>query len=187
MIGRRQLLSMVGVGVGMLWTSRDAAACSIVPTSRTPFHDRRSRASIGKFVALLNEAATLSDEELMRRQDEMSVVLEDDWVDEQVGDRQTGAIGRDYLFVKQFRVSGGILDPRPIEVEDVNLIRRLGNRATYQFTLKRYSYHPADLEGCNGLFTHDAYYGYDRLSCLATTSANRLQTVRRFPEWYLGN
>ena len=187
MIGRRRFLGVVGVGASMIWAAEEAAACSIVATNVTPFSDRRSRAAIAEFVALLNEAATLPNEELMRRQDEMSVVIEDEWVDERVGDREPGHGGRDYLFVKEFRVSGGRLDPRPIEIEDINLIRRLGNKATYQFTLKRYSYHPADYEGCNGLFTHDAYYGYDRLSCLATTYANRLQTVRRFPEWYLDN
>jgi hypothetical protein len=35
------------------------------------------------------------------------------------------------------------------------------------------------------MFVHDEYYGYDRISCLATLTANRLATVRRFPEWYL--
>lgn len=156
MIGRRQFFGAAGVGVGLLWSARDAAACSIVAASRTPFSDRRSRQAITEFITLLNGAPTLSDDELIRRQDEMSIALEDEWVEERVGGRQPGHIGRNYLFVKEFRRSGGRLDPRPIQIDDINLIRRLGNRATYQFTLKRYSYHPADPEGCNGMFTHEA-------------------------------
>ena len=152
MIDRRHVLGLTAAGVVLLWSAEDAAACTIAVQDRTTFSDRRSRAAIAEFVALLNEAPTLSEGELIRRLDEMSVVLEDDWVDERVGDRAPGHVGRDYLFVKEFRLSGGKLDSRPIEVEETNLLRRLGNRATYQ---------------------------------LATLSANRLRTVRRFPEWYL--
>jgi len=185
MVRRRQVLALGGVGMALLYPNASATACSISPQNRTPFNDRRSRGAITDFVTLLNEAATLPEDEAIRRQDAMSVVLEDAWVEERVGDRERSHVGRDYLFVKEFRMAGGRLDTRPIEIEEINLIRRLGNRATYQFTMKRYSFHPADPEGCNGLFTHEAFYGYDRLSCLATTYANRLQAVRRFPEWYL--
>ena len=182
---RRHFLGLSAMAAGMLWPAGDASACSIVATNRTPFSDRTSRAAIASWVQFLNEAGTLPDDDLIRRHGDLSVVLEDEWVDEVVGDREPGHIGRDYLFVKEFRLSGGRLDPRPIELEETNLLRRLGNRATYQFTLKRYSYHPADFEGCNGMFTHDEYYGFDRISCLATLTANHLRTVRRFPEWYL--
>ena len=185
MVRRRQVLALGGVGIALLYPHASATACSISPQNRTPFNDRRSRGSIADFVQLLNEAATLPEEEAIRRRDEMGVVLEDAWVEERVGERDRSHAGRDYLFVREFRMAGGQLDTRPIEIEEINLIRRLGNRATYQFTMKRYSFHPADPEGCNGLFTHDAFYGYERLSCLATTYANRLQAVRRFPEWYL--
>ncbi len=156
-------------------------------TNRTPFSDRKCRRAIAEFVSLLNDAPSLTLEDVSQRLDDMGVSIEEDWVDEALDERRLSLTNGDqqYAFAREFRMSYGMLDPRPIELEDINLIRRVGNRATYQFTLRRYSYHAADLEGCNGLFAHDEYYGHERSSCLATLYANRLNTVRRFPEWYL--
>jgi len=185
MIERRRFVGLAFAGLGMCWSASEARACSIAAVNRTPFSDRRCRQAIAEFVTLLNEAPSLSWDDASRRLDEMGVEIEEDWARELTWDRSMTNVDRQYAFVQEYRKSGGILDPKPVEIDELNLIRRLGNRATYQFSLKRYSYHPADPEGCNGLFVHDEYYGYDRLACLATFSANRLNGVRRFPEWYL--
>jgi hypothetical protein len=185
MNGRRQFFGVAAAGLGALWWGSEAAACSLTGTNRTPFDDRKSRAAIAGFVKLLNEAPSMPQREVTRLQEDLGFVIESEWVDEELGDRSPTDVERQTTFVREFRTSEGKLDPRPITIDGINLIRRLGNQATYQFTLKRYSYHPADPEGCNGMFVHDEYYGYNRTSCLATLLANRLQTVRRFPEWYL--
>ncbi|UIJ44784.1 hypothetical protein LZK98_17260 [Sphingomonas cannabina] len=186
MIRRRQFFGLTATGLGMLWSGSEAAACTLVAVNRAPFRDRMCRRALAEFVALLNDAPSLPVEDVLRRKDEIGVWIEEGWVDDRLGEERSNKdADRQYTFVREFRLSAGILDPRPIEIDGINLVRRLGNRATYQFTLKRYAYHPADPEGCNGLFVHDEYYGDDRLSCLATFSANHLKTVRRFPEWYL--
>jgi hypothetical protein len=185
MIGRRQFFGLTAAGVAAMLPGTEAAACSLVATNRTPFNERANRRAIAHFVRLLNVAPGLPEEEVVRQSDDLAFSIEDEWVDETLGERSASDVERQSTFLREYRFAGGRLDPKPIELESTNLIRRLGNRATYQFTLKRYSYHPADPEGCNGMFVHDAHYGYDRISCLAALSANRLRHVRRFHEWYL--
>ena len=184
MIRRRQLFGLTAAGASSLWLGSRAEACSISPSNRTPFSDRNCRRALAEFVRFLNEAPSLTDDALAARADELSVSLEWEWVAETLGDRSQAA-DSEYTFLREFRLSGGRLDPEPIKLVAINLIRRLGNKSTYQFTLERFSYYPADPEGCNGLFTHDEYYGVDRTAYLATFSANYLKTIRRFPEWYL--
>lgn len=187
-IGRRELLAAGAAAVGVGLAGR-AEACSIVADQRVPFDDAACRAALREFVRLLNEGPSLSREQIGERSDEMNLSIDDDMVDyalhgltEQQRNQETQS---QYAFFERFRLSAGVADPRPIELQEVNRIRRLRNRASYQFTLRRYSYHPADWEGCNGLFTHDEYYGYDRTAYLATFWNNRLRSVKLFPEWYL--
>ena len=186
-VGRRALMLGALAGMGAI-ASGPADACSIVPDPNVPFRDEACRAALQAWVDLLNAGPDMPLERLNHLVDEMSVAItDDDMITFAVGERNGTATEteRNYLFYKNFRVSGGRSDPRPIRIAQVHLIRRLRNRATYQFTLERYSYHPADHEGCNGLFVHDEYYGIDRTSYLATFWLNRLRTVKPFPEWYL--
>jgi hypothetical protein len=184
MIERRQLFGLAAAGTGSLLFGAEVQACSIRAPDRTRFSDRACRAALTRFVTVLNEAHTMTDEAFSSEVDDLGVELEAEWVALALYPHGLEP-DRDKTFLRQFRVSSGKLDPRPIKLAEFNLIRRLGNRASYQFTLERYSYHPADTEGCNGLFVHDEYYGVDRNAYLATFTANRLQTIRPFPEWYL--
>lgn len=87
-------------------------------------------------------------------------------------------------FVRTFKVSGGKVDTKPIGLSDVALIQQRKNRAAYAFTLQRYSYTPADPEGCNGMFTHDEFWGYGSSGYIASFENNKMKTFRGFPEWF---
>ena len=184
MIGRREVLACGAAGVALA-LAPSAEACSLVANPRRRFSDRACRAALQAWVDLLNRAPQMSIEQIEEVDDELSVEIDDELVDDVVSEEINSADERRQAFYKEFRLSGGRLDTRPIRIDEINLIRQLRSLATYQFTLERYSYHPADPEGCDGLFTHDEYWGLDRVSYLATFTNNRMQSVRRFPEWYL--
>jgi hypothetical protein len=182
-IGRRELIGASILGLGLA-ASAPAQACSLTAQRLSPYSDRECRRKLRLFVDLLNEGPQLSAEAISERAANLAVSLDNAMVEEAVGNQGTWQDQRE-RFYREFRLSGGKLDPRPIRLHEANLIRRLGNHATYQFTLERYSYHEADPEGCNGMFVHDEFYGVDRISYLATFTANILTTVKLFPEWPL--
>jgi hypothetical protein len=182
-LARRELMGAAAIGLGLAAFS-PAAACSLTATRLAPFRDDQCRRGLQAFVDLLNAGPGLSAEALSDRASELGVSLDQAMVETLVGNQGTFYDQRD-RFYREFRLSDGKLDPRPIRLSEANLIRRYRNRATYQFTLERYSYHAADPEGCNGMFVHDEFYGVDRISYLATFSANILATVKLFPEWPL--
>ena len=184
MIGRRELLAAGAAGLVLALPAR-ADACSIVANPPERFSDRSCRRALRLWVELLNRAPSMSAEALSGEVEEISVSIDEEMIDSVASERINSTDERRYAFYRDFRMSGGKLDTRPIRIDEVNLIRQLGGRATYQFTLERFSYHPADPEGCNGLFTHDEYWGVDRVSYLATFWNNRLESVKPFPEWYL--
>ena len=181
--GRRELIAAGVVGLGLV-AAAPVEACSLTAVRRRPYSDSECRRELQRFVNLLNAAPILSPEALSERAQELSVTLDETMVENAVGDEGSWDEQRD-RFYREFKISDGKPDPRPIRLREANLIRRLGNRAAYQFTLERYSYHAADEEGCNGMFTHDEYYGVDRTSYLATFVANGLEAVKDFPEWPL--
>ena len=184
MIGRREVLAAGAAGVALL-AAPAAEACSIVAQRFVRFSDRASRQALQEWVELLYVGPSMSAEAIADRVDDLNISIDEDMVWNVLGERTNTDTDRGYTFYKEFRLSGGRLDTRPIRIAETNLIRQLRNQATYQFTLERYSYHPADPEGCNGMFTHDEYWGVDRVSYLATLLNNRLRSVRPFPEWYL--
>lgn len=184
MIGRRELLAAGAVGAALL-AAPAAQACTLTGEVRRKFSDRACRAALEEWVELLNQGPQMSADAIAERVDDLNITIDDDMVGEALAETANTETGRDTRFYKEFRLSGGRLDTRPIRIDGINLIRQLKSRATYQFTLERYSYHPADPEGCNGLFTHDEYWGVERDSYLATFWNNRLRTIRPFPEWYL--
>jgi|GEM_PF-2763623 len=181
---RREFLLAGAVGLGAL-AAPAAEACSLVAERNTPFSEQACLRELRRFVDLLNRGPEMSLEAIAKEADELPVTVDREMIYETVAEENETETDKAYFFYKEFRLSDGKLDPRPIRVGQANLIRRLRNRATYQFTLERYSYHAADPEGCNGMFTHDEFYGVDRVSYLATFQNNRLTLVKPFPEWYL--
>lgn len=83
-----------------------------------------------------------------------------------------------------FKISGGKLDIKPIRLLDLEIVQQRANQASYAFTLKRYSYTPADPEGCNGMFTHDEFWQFESAGYIASFKNNRMRTFRPFPEWF---
>ncbi len=184
MIGRRELIAGGVAVVGGL-VSSSAQACSLTYYPRTPFNDQVCRASLVAWVALLNEETGSPSESLISKIDDLDVEVGDNILEEILSEAELADADRGYTLYTRFRVSDGKLDRAPIKLKEVNRIRKLRNRASYQFTLVRQSYHAADEEGCNGLFTHDELWSADQTSYLATFWNNRLQAVKLFPEWYL--
>jgi hypothetical protein len=148
------------------------------------FNDRTCQQQLQQFVKLLNDGPSMEPEAITAQVEEWGISIGDDALWDTLAE-EANNVGRNYQFFKKYKISGGKIDSKPILLRDVNLIRQLKNRATYQFTLRRHSYHPADSEGCNGLFTHGEFWGNDDYSYLATFTNNRLKTVETFPEWYL--
>ena len=171
MIGRRELFAATIVTVGAIGSSA-ANACSLtIPRKPASFRDAYCEQRIRSFVAFANIAHVKSDEEV------------DKW------EEQTGispAYEGDFdETVKTLRLGDGKVDPKPIKIVELELIRQLKNRASYAFVLKRHRYFAADEEGCNGLFTHGEYFGEETTAYLATFENNEFRTFREFPDWYI--
>lgn len=186
MIGRRELIAS-GLVALTIFGSASANACSLVPQPRPrSFSSGECQRELKRFVDLLNTGPSMDASVLTRIVEDWGVSIGDDLGYEGLGDASRNVTERSPAFFKSYRASSGKLDPRPVRLSEVNLIRSLKNRATYQFTLQRYTYHPADEDGCNGMFPPRAeFYGNESTSCLATFHNNRLQSVETFPEWYL--
>lgn len=181
MIGRRELLGIGAVGA-TLFASSAAQACTIVPPPKIkPFRRNECEQQIHDLVAFMNEAPNLSAKAVS------------DWVDRRDIDvefeyplsENVGGVLYNYLFFREYKISGGKIDPNPIKLKEINLIRHVGNKAAFQFTLVRNQFFPADLEGCNGLFTHEEYFGETETAFIARYSNNKLNSFRDFPEWFV--
>jgi hypothetical protein len=183
-IGRRELIAAGVAGLGLA-AAAPADACSFSATRLVRFSDPECRRQLEQFVALLNEGPQLSDEAIADRTSALGVNVDGAMIDNHIESQAGTRTEADTLFFKQFRLSAGRPDPRPIRLAEARLLHRVGKQAVYQFTLERYSYHPADPEGCNGIGVHDEYYGVDRSAHLATFISNRLYQVKEFPEWPL--
>lgn len=181
MIVRREVLAG-GVLAAAFLVAPAAEACSLTGTRRVRFDDDACRQALHDWVDLLNSGPKMSDAALEVKVEALNVTLDDEMVDDHVGDDHPD---RRVAFYKQFRLSDERLDPRPIRISEIHLLRQLKNQAAYQFALDRYSYHAADEEGCNGLFTHGEYFGIERSAYLATFRNNEFDSLRTFPEWPL--
>jgi hypothetical protein len=183
-IGRRAVLVGGALGLGAL-AATSAEACSLVPVRNLPFQDEACRRRIRDWVALLERGPAMTDAAIEAAAEALHGWVDHDIVSVVLGDRVPPSPNWPVQFYKEFRLSAGRPDPRPIRISELNLLRRVGSRGVYQFTLDRYSYHPADHEGCNGLLTHDEYYGVDRTAYLATFYNNQLQAIKWFTDWPL--
>ncbi len=180
-IERRTFIA-AGLGIAGTLLGSGAKACSIPASVKSrPFSDAACRRQIRELVALLNEAPSMHPSAVEAWLEHRSIEFGDDllWTGSEQLDAAT--------FVRTFKLSDGKVDGKPIRLADVSLIRERGNRASYAFTLRRYSYHAADPEGCNGLFVHDEYWGEEEAAYIAAFENNRMGTLRGFPEWFAGD
>ncbi|MBE1525617.1 hypothetical protein GGC65_000073 [Sphingopyxis sp. OAS728] len=179
-IGRRELLWMGAAGA-TLFASPATQACTIIPPEKAkPFRRGECERQIHDLIAFMNEAPSLSSDAVSEWVDARDVDVEFEYpVSENVG----GGL-YNYLFFREYRISGGKLDPDPIKIKEINLIRNVKNHASFQFTLTRNQFFPADDEGCNGLFTHGEYFKKTDTAFIARFFNNRLKSFRDFPEWF---
>jgi hypothetical protein len=184
MIDRRALLVAAAAGMSAL-AAGSAEACSLTATRTVPFEDRACRQRIRDWAALLDRGPGMTDAAIEAAAEAIGGWVDSDIVVAVLGDRVPPSPNQPVQFYKEFRLSAGRPDSRPIRISEINLLRRVDRRAVYQFTLDRYSYHPADDEGCNGMFAHDEFYGVDRVAYLATFSNNQLQQIKTFQDWPL--
>lgn len=135
------------------------------------FRNNVCEESIRSFVAFANVAHAKSDAEIEGWQEKTGISpnYEGDF---------DGSL-------KTLRVGDGKVDPKPIKIVELELIRQLRNKASYAFVLKRHRFFAADEEGCNGLFTHGEYFGDETTAYLATFVDNKFRTFREFPDWYV--
>ncbi len=181
MIGRRALLGASVMGASFVAASA-VEACSIVATQKAyTFDGSTCKRQIYDLVAFLNHAPSLSREEVEKWVNERDISVYYEYPLSQ----NVGGVLYNYLFFQEYRISGGKPDPKPMRVSDVNLIRQMKNQAAYQFTLDRTQFFPADEEGCNGLFTHDEYFGATKTAFIAKFLNNKLTDFRDFPEWFV--
>ena len=181
MIGRRAFLGVSVIGASLA-ASSTTEACSIVATQKAKaFQASICEQQIYDLVAFLNKASTLSRGEVEKWVDDRDVSVYYEYPLSQ----NVGGVLYNYLFFQEYRISGGKPDPKPMQISDVNLIRKVKNQAAFQFTLDRTQFFPADDEGCNGLFTHGEYFAETKTAFIAKFLNNKLTDFRDFPEWFV--
>ena len=175
MIGRREMLAATAAGIGAIASASGADACTLIATRRAkPFRSSTCERQIRQIVDFANLAHAKTDEEVAA------------WAEKTGIDAQYDGDDFDNNRVLQtMRISDGKVDLKPIRILEINLLRQLGNRASYQFTLRRNQFSAADDEGCNGLFTHGEFYSDVDTAFLAWFEDNEFQGFREFPEWYV--
>lgn len=180
MIGRRALLGIGATGAA-LFASSATQACTIIPAPKAkPFRRGMCEQQIHDLIAFMNKAPSLSPDAVSDWVDARAIEVEFEYpVSENVG-----GVLYNYLFFREYRISGGKLDPDPIKLKEINLIRNVKSHASFQFTLTRNQFFPADDEGCNGLFTHGEYFQKTDTAFIARFFNNRLKSFRDFPEWF---
>lgn len=181
MIGRREVLGIGAVGA-TLFASSAVQACTIVPSAKAkPFRRIECERQIHDLVAFMNEAPNLSAEAVSDWVDTRGIDVEFDYP---LSENVDGVL-YNYLFFREYKISEGKIDPDPIKIKEINLVRHVENKAAFQFTLVRNKFFPADFEGCNGLFTHDEYFVKTETSFIARFLNNKLNSFRDFPEWFV--
>jgi hypothetical protein len=179
-IGRRELFGSAIAGVALI-TASEARACIIVPTPKAkPFRSSQCERQIYEIVDFMNLAPGLSMSEIEKWVDDRDI----DVAYEYPVSQNVGGVLYNYMFFKEYKMSGGKLDAKPIRVAEINLVRQTKNQAAFQFTLEREQFFPADDEGCDGLFTHDEYVGKTQTAFIARFLNNKLESFREFEEWF---
>ena len=178
--GRRAILVAGAALVVAAGGASRAGACSL-SASRRPRAFRRGECEreLEALVRMLNEGPSMPREAVEQWYTERGFEIEYDLLP-----RDAEGLTSEVDFLRDYRMSGGRLDSNPIRLVELELVRQRGNRAAFAFALKRHSYHPADPEGCNGLFTHGEFWGEEQAGYIATFMDNRLRQLRAFPEWF---
>lgn len=177
--GRRTILL---AGAALFATSAgagQAGACSLTATRARPFRRAECERQIEELVRMLNEAPSMPAGKVEAWYEERQFEVDDEmlWSEANVTVEVPA-------FLRSYRLSAGKLDSKPIRLTELQLVRQRKSQAAFAFTLKRHSYHPADPEGCNGMFVHEEYWGDEEAGYIATFVNNRLERLREFPEWF---
>lgn len=176
---KRALLGGLAAAIG--GAVEPAAACSLVarPKPRR-FSEAAALRSLRELVALINAAPKLTDALLGERAEALNF-------DAAIADELLSYPDRSPIENSELLRAWGRADGKPdrsaIRLTETTFLKEAHGIALYQFTLTRDQYHPADTEGCNGLFVHDEYYGIERRSYLGVFVNNALRDVRSFPDW----
>ena len=177
-LGRRAIL-VAGLTLATAAAETPASACTLIPRVRPKrFDDVACRLQINELVELLDRAHSVDEAAIDVWLKNRGVAIDDALIDSEMGYRNAAE------FVKNYKMSGGKLDTKPIQVIDITLVKKRQNQAAYAFVLRRYAYNPADLEGCNGLLTHGEYWAYRDAGYIAAFTNNEMETFRAFPEWF---
>jgi hypothetical protein len=174
-IGRRALLA---TALAATLVTGKARACEITATRRAPYREDECVRAIEELVRMLNEAPSMPEAAVEAWYADRQFSVDDQLLVDADSDNEP------VQFLRTYRLSDGKLDSRPIRLAELERVRQRGNRAAFGFTLKRYSYHAADPEGCNGMFVHDEYWGEEQTGFIAAFENNRMTSLRRFPEWF---
>jgi hypothetical protein len=175
-IGRRALLA---AALAATLAPRRAGACELTGTRRPrPYREEECVRAIEDLVRILNEAPSMPEEAVEAWYADRGFSVDDELLFD--GSERPEAS----QFLRTYRLSDGKLDSKPIRLAELELVRRRGNRAAFAFALKRWSYHAADPEGCNGLFVHDEYWGPEQAGFIAAFENNAMRSLRLFPEWF---
>lgn len=176
---RRALLNAAITLAAACATESATSACSLsAPVRPKRFDDFACRKQIVELVDMLNRGVVIEEAEIDAWLEERPIVFDEDllWSGEETMSPAA--------FIKNFKISDGKLDSKPIRISELSLIKNRRNFAAYAFTMRRYSYTAADEEGCNGLFVHDEYWSYQLVGYIASFTNNRMESLRAFPEWF---
>jgi len=174
-IGRRALLA---AAMAATLAPGRARACEISATRRSPYREDECLRAIEELVRMLNAAPSMPEAAVEAWYADRQFSVDDELLSD-AGERADAV-----QFLRTYRLSDGKLDSRPIRLAELERVRRRDNRAAFAFALKRYSYHAADPEGCNGMFAHDEYWGEEQAGFIAAFENNRMTSLRLFPEWF---
>jgi hypothetical protein len=175
-IGRRALLA---AALAATMAGSAAQGCSLTATRRPrPYREEECVRAIEDLVRMLNEAPSMPAETVEAWYADRGFSVDDELLFDSSERLEAPQ------FLRTYRVSDGKLDSKPIRLAELELVRRRGNRAAFAFTLKRWSYHAADPEGCNGMFVHGEYWGPEQAGFIAAFENNGLTSLRLFPEWF---
>lgn len=188
-LSRRALVGTAAVLFGAL--AAPAAQACTVTASRRPigFSDSACRRSLRQLVALINEAASLSDDALTERAEELGIEFAESVTDPLMNYPTHHPI-EDRDLIRAWGTSDGQRDRTPIALHEVNLLKGRKGVALYQFTLRRDRFHREVTEeetagDTCGPFAWPAGFAEEDSSYLGLFINNKLREVSAFDQWLL--
>ena len=184
-LSRRTLLA--GAGLAAALAASPSEACTLVPRLKpVGFSDAASRRSLRRLVQLINDAPTVSDAEVVARAGNLRIRLDDSVSDPILNFPKTSPV--EVLdVVRAWSMSAGKRDHSPLSIREMNLLKRGGGIALYQFTLRRDQFHAGltneEVSGGSCDAPHDSFYGPEDASYLGLFKNNELREVWAFDQW----